>query len=112
MRVDLRLHHPAGDSKWRMYEVKSTAVCKSHYRPPWHARGHSCLEAPIEGSDGASGESLFFCTACGSVGHPGARWGRSALASDCPGARTGRRERQLAWISRRKHPSRLDGRVG
>ena len=41
MRVDLRLHHPAGDSKWRMYEVKSTAFCKSHYRTRWHACGRS-----------------------------------------------------------------------
>jgi len=79
---------------------------------PWHARGHSCLEAPIEGSDGASGEYLICCTTCGTVGHPGARWGRSALASDYPGARTSGRERQLAWISRGKHPSRRDGLVG
>ena len=79
---------------------------------PWRARGHVCLEAPVSSLTGAPLGTLVFCTTCGSIGHPGSSWGRSALASDCLGSRSAGRERQLNWILRGKHPSRRDGRVG
>lgn len=78
----------------------------------WPARKHAIIEAPVSDPSGIAAGSIALCTSCGGIANVGGHWGRSSLASDCPGARSSGRERQLACILRGAHPSKKGFRVG